>query len=161
MGADVSDLIHDLIRRGLTIATAESLTGGALCARLVDVPGASATVRGGVCSYATELKAEVLGVSRERLAETGPVDREVAIQMAQGVSRLMGADVALSTTGVAGPGPSDGQPAGTVHIACSFPGGVVHRELHLEGNRAAIRTQSVQRALDLLDEVLSEGNELG
>lgn len=147
-------LVQELVSRHLSIATAESLTGGGLCARLVDVPGASETVRGGVCTYATELKADILGVDRAHLARTGPVDAEVARQMAQGARRLFGADIALSTTGVAGPGPADGYPAGTVHIACAHPGGVEHRELHLRGSRAEVRAGSVEAALDLLREVL-------
>lgn len=147
-------LVQELVSRHLSIATAESLTGGGLCARLVDVPGASETVRGGVCTYATELKADILGVDRAHLARTGPVDAEVARQMAQGARRLFGADIALSTTGVAGPGPADGHPAGTVHIACAHPGGVEHRELHLRGSRAEVRAGSVEAALDLLREVL-------
>lgn len=161
MATDVTTLVATLIARHLTIATAESLTGGALCARLVDVPGASETVRGGVCTYATELKAQVLGVDPDRLALTGPVDREVAVEMARGVARLMGADIALSTTGVAGPGPADGHPAGTVHIACHHPGGVEHRELHLRGSRAEVRRGSVDAALRLLGEVLGTGSSRG
>lgn len=161
MATDVTSLVATLIARHLTIATAESLTGGALCARLVDVPGASETVRGGVCTYATELKAQVLGVDPDRLALTGPVDREVAVEMARGVARLMGADIALSTTGVAGPGPADGHPAGTVHIACHHPGGVEHRELHLRGSRAEVRRGSVDAALGLLGEVLGTGSSRG
>lgn len=158
MATDVTTLVATLIARHLTIATAESLTGGALCARLVDVPGASETVRGGVCTYATELKAQVLGVDPDRLALTGPVDREVAVEMARGVARLMGADIALSTTGVAGPGPADGHSAGTVHIACHHPGGVEHRELHLRGSRAEVRRGSVDAALGLLGDVLGTGS---
>ncbi|MGO3796734.1 MAG: CinA family protein [Pauljensenia sp.] len=154
MTTDVTTLVATLIARHLTIATAESLTGGALCARLVDVPGASETVRGGVCTYATELKAQVLGVDRDHLALTGPVDGEVAIEMAAGAAHLMGADIALSTTGVAGPGPADGHQAGTVHIACHHPGGAAHRELHLRGSRAEVRRGAVDAALDLLGDVL-------
>ena len=82
-------LVHDLINSHLTIATAESLTGGLLCSTLVNIAGASDAVRGGVCTYATELKADILGVDRAHLARTGPVDADVAIQMAQGVRTLM------------------------------------------------------------------------
>lgn len=118
----VAALVGELAARGLSIATAESLTGGALVARLVDIPGASRVVRGGVCTYATDTKASVLSVSRERLELTGPVDAEVAKQMASGARALFGADIALSTTGVAGPGSADGHEAGTVHVACAGPG---------------------------------------
>ena len=152
--APVDALVQGLISRELSIATAESLTGGALCARLVDVPGASETVRGGVCTYHSDLKAQVLGVDLQRLAECGPVDSVVAQQMAQGAQRIFGAQFGVSTTGVAGPGPHDGHPAGTVIIACAHPGGVIVRELHLEGGRGSIRRQSVDAAIDLALEVL-------
>ena len=146
----VATLIADLARRGLSIATAESLTGGGLVARLVDVPGASHVVRGGVCTYAVD----TLGVSESRLALTGPVDEQVARQMAAGARSLFGASIGLSTTGVAGPGPADGFPAGTVHIACAHPAGVEHRLLHLEGDRAQVRAGAIDAALALLRDVL-------
>ena len=149
----VATLIADLARRGLSIATAESLTGGGLVARLVDVPGASHVVRGGVCTYAVDTKASVLGVSESRLALTGPVDEQVARQMAAGARSLFGASIGLSTTGVAGPG-ADGFPAGTVHIACAHPAGVEHRLLHLEGDRAQVRAGAIDAALALLRDVL-------
>ena len=101
--AQVKDLIGQMTRRGLTVATAESLTGGGLVARMVDVPGASHVVRGGACTYAVDTKASVLGVSRARLDQTGPVDEQVARQMAEGARVLFGAAIGLSTTGVAGP----------------------------------------------------------
>lgn len=154
MTVDVSGLVRELIARRLTVATAESLTGGALCARLVDVPGASETVRGGVCAYTVDLKARVLGVDPDRLARTGPVDAQVALQMARGVRRLMGADIAVSTTGVAGPGPADGHPAGTVHIACVTPDVELHRALLIAGGRARVRRSTVEACLVLLEEVL-------
>ena len=94
--------------RGLTLAVAESLTGGGVVSALVGVPGASAVVVGGVVAYATRIKSQLLGVDRGRLERTGPVDGEVAEQMARGVARLMGADLGLATTGVAGPG-GDGE----------------------------------------------------
>ena len=127
----VGALVEEMTSRGLTVATAESLTGGGLVARLVDVPGASHVVRGGACTYAVDTKCSVLGVSSDRLALTGPVDEQVARQMAEGTRRLFGASMGLSTTGVAGPGPADGYPAGTVHIACAHERGTEHRLLHL------------------------------
>ena len=150
----VAQLIADLTQRGLTIATAESLTGGGLVARLVDVPGASHVVRGGACTYAVDTKSSVLGVSESRLSMTGPVDEQVARQMARGARELFHADIGLSTTGVAGPGPADGFPAGTVHIACAHPAGEEHRLLHLEGDRAAVRAGAIDAALVLVRDVL-------
>ena len=141
--------------RGLTIAVAESLTGGQVCEALVSIPGASAVVLGGVVAYATAVKARVLGVEEGLLAAVGPVDARVARQMASGVVSLMGADLGLATTGVAGPGPAEGHPAGTVHIAVASPWGTVSRELHLDGDRADVRAATtalvVALAVGLLD----------
>src|SRR4051812_47619675 len=100
-----AELLADLRSRGWTIAVAESLTGGLLCAALVDVVGASRSLRGGVVAYATELKGALLGVDDAVLAARGAVDPEVARQMAAGVRVRLGADVGLATTGVAGPDP--------------------------------------------------------
>ncbi|MFN8076943.1 MAG: CinA family protein [Kineosporiaceae bacterium] len=144
------DLVRTLADRGWTLAVAESLTGGLVTAAVVTVPGASAVLRGGVVAYATQLKADVLGVDRGLLERCGPVDEEVARQMADGVRRVLGADVGLATTGVAGPGPSDGVPAGTVKIACAIPGApVVARGLHLPGDRDQVRLACVDAVLAL------------
>ena len=149
-------LVTRLSQVGLTIAAAESLTGGLVCSALVDVPGASAVLRGSVTAYATELKAQVLGVDAARLASVGPVDAQVAQEMADGAAQLLGADVAVATTGVAGPGPADGHEAGTVYIAAIAPWGSVWRLLQLEGQRSQIRAQTVRHvpvlALELLDQ---------
>ncbi len=145
---------------GLTVATAESLTGGLVCAALVDVPGASAVVRGGLVAYATELKASLLGVDGALLARTGPVDAEVARQMARGARARLGADVGLATTGVAGPGPADGHPAGTVFVAVAadaLPGGAAARRLALAGERAEVRRTAVQEVLADLAALLGAG----
>ena len=155
----VAALVGELAARGLSIATAESLTGGALVARLVDIPGASRVVRGGVCTYATDTKASVLSVSRERLELTGPVDAEVAKQMASGVAELMGADLGLATTGVAGPASVDNHRAGTVHVAVASPWGVVSRELHLEGDRAQVREGATTAVLALAVALLDAAEE--
>ncbi|MBE6483089.1 MAG: CinA family protein [Actinomyces ruminicola] len=147
--------------RGLTLAVAESLTGGEVTSTLVSVPGASAVVVGGVVAYATRIKAEVLGVDPERLALTGPVDGEVAEQMAAGVSRLMGADLGLATTGVAGPGAADGHPAGTVHVAVASPWGALSRELHLSGDREAVRDGATTAVLALAGALLETAPDRG
>jgi nicotinamide-nucleotide amidase len=116
-----ADLVSALSERGQTVAVAESLTGGLVCATLVDVPGASAVVRGAVVAYATELKHRLLDVDGDLLARNGPVDPLVAEQMALGVRERLGADWGLSTTGVAGPDPQDGAPPGRVYIALAGP----------------------------------------
>ncbi len=139
-----------LLELGQSVAAAESLTGGLVTARLVDPPGASAVVRGGVVAYATELKASVLGVDRELLSGQGAVDPQVASQMATGVRRMFDADWGVATTGVAGPEPQDGMPVGTVFVAVVGPSGVTVEGLRLSGGRSAIREAAVEAVLDLL-----------
>lgn len=135
-----------------TLAVAESLTGGALAAAIVSVPGASQVFRGGVVTYATDTKAKVLGVSEQRLEETGPVDSLVAQQMARGAARLFHADYALATTGVAGPGSTDGIEAGTVFVGMLTPHGSYTQQLALHGNREEVRAGAVEGALRFLIE---------
>jgi nicotinamide-nucleotide amidase len=152
-GADVPALLAALEARGETVAVAESLTGGLVTARLVDVPGASAVVRGGVVAYATELKGSLLGVDPELLARVGAVDAQVAEQMALGVRERLGATWGVATTGVAGPDPQDGKPPGTVYIAAAGSAVCVVRELALPGDRSAVRAAAVDAVLLLLAEV--------
>lgn len=146
-----------LAERERTCATAESLTGGLIGARLTAVPGASATYRGGVIVYATDTKASTLGVPEDLLAEHGAVHPDVATHMARGVRDLMGADLGLAVTGVAGPEPQDGQPVGTVHTAVATSDGIFAREFRFAGDRSGIRDRTVEGALALLVSVL-EGN---
>ncbi|WP_097962398.1 CinA family protein [Streptomyces sp. or20] len=143
--------------RGETLAVAESLTGGLVAADLTSVPGASRSFRGSVTAYATSLKRDVLGVDESLLAERGAVDAEVALRMAVGVRRVLDADWGVSTTGVAGPEPQDGQPVGTVYVAVAGPSGVEKvTALRLNGERADIRSESVRSALELLAGELGE-----
>jgi nicotinamide-nucleotide amidase len=107
-----------------------------------------------VTAYATELKRDVLGVDAALLAERGAVDADVARAMAEGVRRVLGADWGLSTTGVAGPDAQDGKPVGTVYVAVAFPGGTKVLGLRLDGDRAAIRTATVEAVLNLLEDSL-------
>jgi nicotinamide-nucleotide amidase len=150
------DAIERLRAAGATVATAESLTGGLVCATLVGVPGASAVVRGGVVAYAPELKTTLLGVEAGLVAEVGTVDAAVASAMASGARDRLGATYGLATTGVAGPDPSEGKPAGTVHVAVAGPGGVVTRLLSLSGDREQIRAATVTEVLSLLVATLGE-----
>ena len=152
-----SELLAVLRSRGWSIAVAESLTGGLVCAALVDVPGASVSLRGGVVAYATDLKAALLGVDEPLLAAQGAVDPEVARQMADGVRGRLGADVGLATTGVAGPDPQDGYPPGTVHVAVAAPTGTVVRSLRLAGDRSMVRSGAVDAVLRLALESLGHG----
>ena len=135
-----------LRERGWTVAVAESVTGGLVGARLVDAPGASDAFRGGVVTYATDVKRSLLGVTADRV-----VSGECAMQMAEGVRRLMGADVGLGVTGVAGPTEQDGEPVGTVWFGVALPG--VSPEAvrgRLPGDRERVRQFSTISLLNLL-----------
>ncbi|PVU81656.1 competence protein [Cellulomonas sp. WB94] len=147
-------LLDALAARGWSVAVAESLTGGLVIACLVDVPGASSVVRGGVVAYATDLKATLLGVDPELLAARGPVDPDVAMAMAQGVRHLLGADVGLATTGVAGPDPQGGHVPGTVHLAVAAPTTTEVRSLLLTGGRGEVRAGARAAVLELALEVV-------
>jgi nicotinamide-nucleotide amidase len=154
-------LIGELTRRGMTIAVAESLTGGLVVAELVSVPGASAVVRGGVVAYATELKSTLLDVDARLLAEKGPIDPEVARQMADGVRSRLGhdgapADIGLATTGVAGPEPQDGHAVGEVWLGIAMEGRVEAHGLTIGGDRASIRAATVSESLMFVLEHLPE-----
>jgi nicotinamide-nucleotide amidase len=157
--ASAEEVINRLAIRGQTIAVGESLTGGMFAAALTAVPGASAVFRGGVVSYATDLKASLLGVPAALLDAHGAVHPAVASAMAEGARQRMTATVGAATTGVAGPDPQDGQPVGTVYIAVSSAGGgTAVRSLALSGDRRQIRQATVDRLLGLLVSMLREEN---
>ncbi|HET6501843.1 MAG TPA: CinA family protein [Amycolatopsis sp.] len=145
-----SELVSVLAERGETVAAAESLTAGLVCATLTDVPGSSAVVRGGLVVYATDLKARLAGVDPRLLAEHGAVHPDVAAQLAAGAREVCGADWGLGLTGVAGPDPQDGVEPGTVHIALAGAGVRLVRSHRFEGDRGAVRAASVRAALELL-----------
>lgn len=146
--AHVLGLLKD---RGQTLAVAESCTGGSLGARITNVPGASAVFLGGVISYANEIKERLLSVHPGVLMEHGAVSAETAKGMAEGAKGLIGADWALSITGVAGPGGgTEKKPTGLVYLGCSGPDGTVAEEHKFRGNRENVRVRSVQMALVLL-----------
>jgi nicotinamide-nucleotide amidase len=149
-----ADLVARLAAAGETVAVAESLTGGLVAAALTDVAGASAVVRGGVVTYATDLKSRMLGVDEVLLAQAGPVDAGVAEQMAAGVRSLMDATYGLATTGVAGPDQVDGQAVGTVFVAVAGPDSLRVRALDVPGDRGQVRAQSVLAVLALLAQEL-------
>ena len=148
--AAATAIVQALTARKETLAVAESLTGGALTSAVVDVPGASAVLRGGVVAYATELKHTLLGVDPALLARAGAVDPAVAVQMAEGVRQRLMATWGVAATGVAGPEPQDGKPPGTVHVALAGPHGCTARSLQLGGDRAQVRSWAVAAALELL-----------
>jgi nicotinamide-nucleotide amidase len=144
----------ELLRRGATVATAESLTGGALGDLVSASPGASETYVGGVVSYATSVKVDLLGVEKETVEEHGVVSARCAEQMATGVRDLLQTGWGVSTTGVAGPTEQEGKPVGTVFVGVAGPDDVTAHELHLDGDRAEVRAQACRRAAELLLERL-------
>lgn len=161
MSSQAVAAIEALRLAGASVATAESLTGGLLCATLVDVPGASDVVKGGVVAYAVEAKCEVLDVDPDLVEKYGTVSDEVAAAMAAGAAKILDATWGLATTGVAGPAPSEGQPVGTVHVAVTGPSGTTTRELALQGDRRLVREQTVDAVLSLLVGRLGESTAAG
>jgi len=145
-----------LEERGETVAVAESLTGGRLAVLLTEAPGSSATFLGGVVSYATEAKIDVLGVDRGLVERHGVVSAECARAMARGVRALMGATYGVSTTGVAGPDDQEGKPPGTVYVGVAGPGGDTGLALDLVGGRSAIQDRTCTEALSALAGILRE-----
>lgn len=149
--------VHARLRaRGWTVATGESVTGGLVVASLIDAPGASDNVRGGIVAYGTDLKASLLGVDPQLLASVGPVAAGVAEAMARGASSALSATIGLAVTGVAGPDPQGGTPVGTVHVACFIqPQAACEvRSQAFAGSRASIRNQAMVAAIELLAECL-------
>lgn len=152
---DLDDLAREVVGRavasGTTLGTAESLTAGLVASTLACVPGVSAVLRGGVVSYTDEVKAHLLGVDAGVLADLGAVSAPVAVAMAEGARRALGADLAVSTTGVAGPGPAGGVPAGRVFVAVAGPDAPTEVvRLDLDGDRAQVRAATVAHALRLV-----------
>lgn len=162
-GADVSGLPQVVLEgargRGLSLGTAESCTGGLIAKRITDVPGSASVFKGGVVSYHCEVKAGVLGVSQTLLDEQGAVCAQVAEQMARGARKVLGCDLAVSVTGVAGPDPDDrGNPVGLVYTALAAPDGCWVKKLNLAGPRARrdrIRNLAANHALDMVRRWLS------
>ena len=137
-----------LLARGETVAAAESLTAGLFCATLATVPGASATLRGGVVVYATELKTALAGVPTGLLAAHGPVSPETAAALAEGVRERCAATWGIGLTGVAGPDPVDGHGPGRVYLGISDGRRTDVVELDLPGDRAAVRAAAVAAGMD-------------
>jgi competence/damage-inducible protein CinA-like protein len=146
--------------RGYTLATAESCTGGLVAARLTSIPGSSDVVLGGIVSYSNGVKMHELGVPAELIAEHGAVSAEVAAAMARGARERLGADVAVSVTGIAGPGGGTPEkPVGLVYLHAEGPLGGTGREFSFPGDRASIRARSVTGALHLVRHLLRSSDE--
>jgi nicotinamide-nucleotide amidase len=144
-------VVHEAARAGLTLGTAESCTGGMIAAALTSVPGSSAVLNGGIVSYTNPVKHRELGVAQETLDAHGAVSEETACEMARGARSALSTDLAVSVTGIAGPGGAEpGKPVGTVWIGLADGDAVSARVFHFEGNRAAVRAKTVHEALDAL-----------
>lgn len=144
-----------LRERGLTLAVAESCTGGLLSSSLTDVPGSSDYFLAGLTCYSNRAKMELLGVKEETLANYGAVSANTALEMAKGVCTRCGADVGLATTGIAGPGGgTERKPVGLVYLAVNLPGFSTWRELRIPGDREIVKTRTVKAGLDLLRNAL-------
>jgi competence/damage-inducible protein CinA-like protein len=158
-GPTVDDLVAGaLAEQGLTVATAESCTGGLLAARLTSRPGSSGWVLGGVAAYANSAKEQLLGVPAGLLAERGAVSAEVAAALAEGARDRFGADVGVGITGIAGPGGGTAdKPVGTIHLCVVGPAGRQERSVRLPGGRDAVRHRSVVLAMQLLRQLLLGG----
>jgi nicotinamide-nucleotide amidase len=156
------DVIDSLAAKNLSLAIAESLTGGMLCSELVSVPGASKVILGSIVAYQTGLKSAALGVNAELLEKVGAVDGEVAVKMAEGVRSRMALQlmmdtnnvIGIATTGVAGPDTQDGKPVGLAYIAIVGAKGIQVWEDQFPGDRQAIRQQVTERAISHLREYL-------
>lgn len=144
-----------LISKKLTLAVAESLTGGELTSRLVDVPGISKALLEGIVAYSNQAKLDRLGVSQETLEAYGAVSAQTATEMARGAAAGAGADIGISTTGIAGPGGgTDKKPVGLTYIGVYMNGKTMAREFHFKGNRLKIRERAVVTALNLLRNII-------
>lgn len=148
-------LVNHLTKKGLTITTAESCTGGLLSGRLINAPGASAVYKQGYITYSNKAKRKLIEVRKETLKKYGAVSKQTAKEMAKGVALVANADVALSVTGIAGPeGGTEEKPVGLVYIGCYYNGQTKVEEHHFQGSRREVREQSVAWALALLKKCL-------
>lgn len=144
-------IVEQLREHHLTIATAESCTGGMVAATLVDVSGVSECFAEGYVTYSNDIKHKNLGVSQKTLDTIGAVSRETAVQMAAGVRRKAHADISIATTGYAGPlAGDDGIPVGRVYVSCSYGNRIITRQYSIHGNRCQVRRRATRYALELL-----------
>jgi nicotinamide-nucleotide amidase len=156
LSAAAEEVVMAAIAKELTVATAESLTAGMVASALATVPGASATLQGGVVSYQNEVKSSLLGVDADLLERNGAVDADVARQMAAGARRALHADVGVSTTGAAGPEPHGGKSVGTVFVGIATAAGSRAVEFRFDGDRAEIRLQACAAALAELNRAVGD-----
>jgi len=148
-------IVESLKSTGETLSIAESLTGGALTSEIVSVPGASHILKGSIVAYSVEIKVHELSVSQDIIDKVGVVSEEVALAMADGVKARMNSTWSIASTGVAGPGPHHGIPAGTVWLAIVVPDTRETVKLALEGDRERVRRGAVESALGVFARILA------
>lgn len=151
----LQEFIEILKTKNITLGVAESLTGGLLSATIVNISGASQIYKGAIIAYAPEIKTQLLSVDPQVIQTQGTVCSQVAIQMAKGVKQALQADLTISTTGVAGPGPHENKPAGTVYVGISFMNKETSFLFKTNGNRQEIRCKTVEFCIDKALELLS------
>lgn len=155
------ELVARFTRRGLTLATGESITGGGIAAAITEVAGASRMFRGAIVAYVPEVKFSLAGIEPEVIATFGVVSEQVAIRLAQGAQERCGADYGIGVTGVAGPGPSDGVDAGVVWLAITgptvwpMPSVLLTARQAFDGDRSEVRAAAVAQALSMLERATS------
>ena len=152
----IERIVGRLLRgKGLTLAVAESCTGGLVGHRLTQAPGCSSYFLGGVIAYRSTVKTSLLGISEETLARYGAVSKQTAAEMARGARRLLGADAAIAVTGIAGPGGGSGtKPVGLVYLALAYGDRVIVRRHLFNGSRSTVKSRAADTALKLLGEHL-------
>lgn len=149
-----------LLKKGLTLTTAESCTGGLISSKIVSIAGVSAVFKGGFVTYANEAKVKLLGVKEETLAQFGAVSEQTAYEMALGAANSLNADVAVAVTGIAGPdGGTKDKPVGLVYIGFYVCGNVYVNEYYFNGTRTQIREQTAERAMQQLAEYIASDKE--
>ena len=152
----IKDIAEKLASKGLTLAVAESCTGGLICNAITDLPGASVFFIAGMICYSVESKKKFLGISSSLLQKHGTVSKEIAAAMAQGIRKISGSDLSISTTGIAGPDTIEGKKKGLVFVAVSREGAVESRMLKLQGSREEIKREASLEALNLLSRMLDK-----
>ena len=150
-----STIVETLSERGESLSIAESVTGGALTSEIVSAPGASHILKGSIVAYSVEIKIRELSVSQELIDRAHVVSEEVALAMAYGIRARMNTTWSIASTGVAGPGPHHGIPAGTVWLAIVGPDTRETVKLALDGNREKVRRGAVESALGVFARILS------
>lgn len=157
MAEEAEAVLRQLRARNLKLATAESCTGGLISALFTEIPGSSDVFSHGFVAYANEAKASMLGIPKALITVHGAVSEKVAIALAEDALNVAGVDVAVSTTGIAGPGgATKDKPVGLVHLACARKGlPTIHQRMQFSGDRAAVRIQAVNAALELIQRQLN------